>query len=179
MVNWFLLKYIINKLVFIIKWVAINLCCRWWDKIFNYKMEMGSEFLKNTSVWRRWYWRTDDTINYKMLPMVLKMINLAKSGPTEKVDGSWFFDPNFDIFDENRLYRDLWKNSPHNKHCAWARTPPWAKTYNLLKNHVFLRFWAFNRAGKTVSHVGIYALPPPREEPFSGNFRKISIFVCF
>jgi hypothetical protein len=25
---------------------------------------------------------------------------------------------------------------------------------------VFLRFWAFNTAGKTVTKVGIYALPP-------------------
>jgi hypothetical protein len=26
----------------------------------------------------------------------------------------------------------------------------------------FLEKWAFNRAGKTVSKIGIYALPPPK-----------------
>jgi hypothetical protein len=46
-------------------------------------------------------------------------------GPTEKVDGSWFFDPDLSKIDQKVVYRDLWKNSPHKKHCAWGPTPPW------------------------------------------------------
>jgi hypothetical protein len=53
---------------------------------------------------------------------------LAKSVPMRKVDGSRFFGPKFDENDQKWVYRDLWKNSPHKKHCAWARTPPWAKS---------------------------------------------------
>jgi hypothetical protein len=34
----------------------------------------------------------------------------------------------------------------------------------------FLRFWAFNTAGKTVTKVGIYALPP------LGGGQKVEIF---
>jgi hypothetical protein len=50
---------------------------------------------------------------------------IAKKWRTRKVDGSWFFDPQNVKNDQNWLYSDLWKNSPHKKHCAWARTPPW------------------------------------------------------
>jgi hypothetical protein len=34
----------------------------------------------------------------------------------------------------------------------------------------FLRFWAFNTAGKTVTKVGIYSLPP------LGRCQKVEIF---
>jgi hypothetical protein len=53
---------------------------------------------------------------------------LMKKWRTRKVDGSWFFDPKSGKIDQNWLYRDLSKIRPHKKHCAWARTPPWAKT---------------------------------------------------
>jgi hypothetical protein len=46
----------------------------------------------------------------------------------------------------------------------------------------FFGFWAFNTAGKTVTKVGIYALPPlgrSRKWSKSGNFRKKSIFMIF
>jgi hypothetical protein len=48
--------------------------------------------------------------------------------PTEKVDGSRFFGSKFVKNDQKWVYRDLSKIRPHKKHCAWARTPPWAKT---------------------------------------------------
>jgi hypothetical protein len=32
---------------------------------------------------------------------------------------------------------------------------------------VFSEKWAFNRAGKSVSKIGIYALPPPESEIYS------------
>jgi hypothetical protein len=36
-----------------------------------------------------------------------------------------FLDPILIIFVTFGAYRDLSKNSPHKKHCAWARPPPW------------------------------------------------------
>jgi hypothetical protein len=46
----------------------------------------------------------------------------------------------------------------------------------------FLRFWAFNTAGKTVTKVGIYALPPlGRSQKWSKSeiFSKLLIFNDF
>jgi hypothetical protein len=68
------------------------------------------------------------------------------------------------IFDPKVSYTDLSKNRPHKKHCAWAPTPPWRK-YKIYRFFAF--FWvlgAFNRAGKTVSKIGIYSKPPPKSE---------------
>jgi hypothetical protein len=69
------------------------------------------------------------------------------------------------------IYWDLSKNRPHKKHCAWARTPPWeiVEIYRFLTN--FIDFGVFNRAGKTVSKIGIYALPPSKREIY-GDFIK-------
>jgi hypothetical protein len=42
----------------------------------------------------------------------------------------------------------------------------------------FLRFWAFNTAGKTVTKVGIYSLPPLESAPkviFLRNYRFLTI----
>jgi hypothetical protein len=61
---------------------------------------------------------------------------IAKSAPMRKVDGSWFFDPQKWKIDQKWLYSDLWKNSPHKKHCAWARTPPW-EFYEIYRNLCF------------------------------------------
>jgi hypothetical protein len=36
-----------------------------------------------------------------------------------------FSTPIFDILINFGPYSNLWKNSPHKKPCAWARTPPW------------------------------------------------------
>jgi hypothetical protein len=69
-------------------------------------------------------------------------------------------------------YRDLSKNRPHKKHCAWAPTPPpwdFHKFYRILT--FFTVFGVFNRAGKTVSKIGIYALPPLKREIY-GTFNN-------
>jgi hypothetical protein len=68
------------------------------------------------------------------------------------------------IFGPKVTYRDLSKNRPHKKHCAWARTPPWKfdEIYRFFM--FFIDFGVFNRAGKTVSKIGIYALPPQKSE---------------
>jgi hypothetical protein len=82
------------------------------------------------------------------------------------------------IFDPKVAYRDLSKNSPHKKHCAWGPTPPWDfhKFYWFLT--FFIDFGVFNRAGKTVSKIGIYALPPLKSD-FYGQFMVISIKFGF
>jgi hypothetical protein len=73
----------------------------------------------------------------------------------------------FDIFDIFGPYSDLWKNRPHKKHCAWARTPPWEFYWNLSIFAFFSEKWACNTAGKTVTKVGIYALPPLKTDFYS------------
>jgi hypothetical protein len=78
-----------------------------------------------------------------------------------------FSTPIFDFLVRKLSYTDLWKNSPHKKPCAWARTPPW-EFYEILS--IFTEFsekWAFNTAGKSVSKIGIYALPPLKSDFYS------------
>jgi hypothetical protein len=48
-----------------------------------------------------------------------------------------FFGPFFSLFDRFWGYRDLSKNSPHKKHCAWGPTPP---PGNFIKFIDFYRF---------------------------------------
>jgi hypothetical protein len=76
-------------------------------------------------------------------------------------------------------YWNLSKNSPHKKHCAWGRPPPLAKVQIYRFLAIFYDFWAFNRAGKTVTKIGIYSKPPPKSGPkseFLLNFPFLSIF---
>jgi hypothetical protein len=74
-------------------------------------------------------------------------------------------------------YTDLSKNRPHKKHCAWARTPPWEFGEIYRKNPIFHDFGAFNRAGKSVTKIGIYALPPLKTE-FYRQFMRIYRFLA-
>jgi hypothetical protein len=43
-----------------------------------------------------------------------------------------------------------------------ARPPPWRNHKFYRKITFFIDFGVFNRAGKTVSKIGIYALPPSK-----------------
>jgi hypothetical protein len=62
-----------------------------------------------------------------------------------------------------RIYR---KTAPTKSTVLGPRPPPWRKhkIYRFLA--LFHDFGAFNRAGKTVSKIGIYALPPLKSEFF-------------
>jgi hypothetical protein len=51
-----------------------------------------------------------------------------------------FFDHFFVFLVRKLSYTDLSKNGPHKKHCAWARTPPLAKSAFLLNFIDFYRF---------------------------------------
>jgi hypothetical protein len=66
--------------------------------------------------------------------------NFSKNWHWKKPTVRDFSDPIFDIFDRKVTYRDLSKNRPHKKHCAWAPTPPLRKRWNLS---IFMIFWWF------------------------------------
>jgi hypothetical protein len=63
-----------------------------------------------------------------------------------------------------RIYR---KTGPTKSTVLGPRPPPWRKHdfYRFLVK--FHDFGAFNRAGKTVSKIGIYSKPPPKKRIYS------------
>jgi hypothetical protein len=65
-----------------------------------------------------------------------------------------------------RIYR---KTAPTKSTVLGPRPPPWRKVKFYWILSIFSYYGAFNRAGKTVSKIGIYALPPLKSE-FYGNF---------
>jgi hypothetical protein len=52
------------------------------------------------------------------------------------------------------------EKQPPQKALCLGPDPPLGISINFMENMDFLRFWAFNTAEKTVTKVGIYALPP-------------------
>jgi hypothetical protein len=60
-----------------------------------------------------------------------------------------------------RIYR---KTGPTKSTVLGPRPPPWRKHEIYRKLTIFIDFGAFNRAGKSVSKIGIYALPPLKSE---------------
>jgi hypothetical protein len=59
------------------------------------------------------------------------------------------------------IYR---KTGPTKSTVLGPRPPPWEKVKIYRKLWFFIDFGVFNRAGKTVSKIGIYALPPLKRE---------------
>jgi hypothetical protein len=59
------------------------------------------------------------------------------------------------------IYR---KTGPTKSTVLGPRPPPWRNHKIYRKNTIFHDFGAFNRAGKSVSKIGIYALPPLKSE---------------
>jgi hypothetical protein len=70
------------------------------------------------------------------------------------------------------LYGFIEKQAPQKALCLGPDPPPWRKheIYRILV--IFIDFGAFNRAGKSVSKIGIYALPPSKSE-FYSNFNNL------
>jgi hypothetical protein len=62
------------------------------------------------------------------------------------------------------------EKQPPQKALCLGPDPPLRFSIKFMKFMGFLRFWAFNTAGKTVTKVGIYSLPPLK----SGQ--KVEIF---
>jgi hypothetical protein len=70
------------------------------------------------------------------------------------------------------------EKQPPQKALCLGPDPPLGISINLLDFMSFLRFWAFNTAGKTVTKVGIYSLPPLGSAPkvvFLENYRKLGV----
>jgi hypothetical protein len=59
------------------------------------------------------------------------------------------------------IYR---KTGPTKSTVLGPRPPPWDFNEIYWKLSVFIDFGVFNRAGKSVSKIGIYALPPLKSE---------------
>jgi hypothetical protein len=72
--------------------------------------------------------------------------------------------PFWSILTENVAIRIYRKTGPTKSTVLGPRPPPWEiyKFYRILP--FFIDFGVFNRAGKTVSKIGIYALPPLKRE---------------
>jgi hypothetical protein len=70
------------------------------------------------------------------------------------------------------------KQAPQKALCLGPDPPPWEfiEIYRILA--IFHDFGVFNRAGKTVSKIGIYALPPSKSE-FYGEIIEIFIKLVF
>jgi hypothetical protein len=85
------------------------------------------------------------------------------------------FLPILSLFGPIRIYR---KTGPTKSTVLGPRPPPWRnyKFYRFLP--IFHDFRAFNRAGKSVSKIGIYALPPLKTD-FYSTFIKIYRFLPF
>jgi hypothetical protein len=62
------------------------------------------------------------------------------------------------------IYR---KTGPTKSTVLGPGPPPWEKVKIYRKLWFFNDFGAFNRAGKTVSKIGIYALPPSKSEIYT------------
>jgi hypothetical protein len=62
------------------------------------------------------------------------------------------------------------EKQPPQKALCLGPDPPLEISIKFMKIIDFLRFWAFNRAGKTVTKVGIYSLPP------LGSAQKVEFF---
>jgi hypothetical protein len=96
----------------------------------------------------------------------------------KKTDGSWFFGPLFWLFYPKwALYGFIEKRPPQKALCLGPDPPPWRK-HDFYRNLlIFNVFGAFNRAGKSVSKIGIYALPPPESEIY-GDFINYRVNCC-
>jgi hypothetical protein len=81
----------------------------------------------------------------------------------KKVDGSVFFWSDFDeICLKSDLYGFIEKQAPQKALCLGPDPPPWRKVEIYRFFCFFHDFRAFNRAGKTVTKIGIYSKPPPK-----------------
>jgi hypothetical protein len=75
-----------------------------------------------------------------------------------------------------RIYR---KTAPTKSTVLGPRPPPWRKDdfYRILS--IFDHFGAFNRAGKTVTKIGIYSKPPPKSEIYAVLIIRDPIYQHF
>jgi hypothetical protein len=98
---------------------------------------------------------------------------LTKFGPKKREPSTFSVGHKMIVFGPIGIYRIT---GPKNSTVLGPRPPPW-------ENYKFYRFLcfftvlgAFNRAGKTVSKIGIYALPPQKRRFYSVGGQKLINF---
>jgi hypothetical protein len=157
--------------------VIINFYPATFNKIYNYN-KLGSELLnaiglklirdKFVCALRRWDWRTVESINIKNHFMGVNFDQKSEKMGHGKSRRFVIFWPRFLTFWTEkwaiRIYR---KTGPTKSTVLGPRPPPW----EFHKIYWFFTFFtvlgAFNRAGKTVTKIGIYSKPPPKSRFYS------------
>jgi hypothetical protein len=109
---------------------------------------MGSEFIKQK--------------------LCLKLIKNVTFGAMKKTDGSRKFRSLFcPFYPKWGLYGFIEKQAPQKALCLGPDPPPWENDENYRNLPIFIDFGVFNRAGKTVTKIGIYSKPPPKSQFYS------------
>jgi hypothetical protein len=85
----------------------------------------------------RWYWRT---VGSRIIKKWSKVEILAKSGPMRKVDGSWFFRPDFIENDQKVTLYGFMEKQPPQKALCLGPDPPLGFSINFIDFIGFLRF---------------------------------------
>jgi hypothetical protein len=93
--------------------------------------------------------------------------NFSKTGLEKNRRFVIFWAPFLSILSEMGRYRIYRKTGPTKSTVLGPGPPPWEfiEIYRILS--IFRVFGVFNRAGKSVSKIGIYALPPLKSEFYS------------
>jgi hypothetical protein len=91
-----------------------------------------------------------------------------------------FLDPFFDFMGRYKCLLGFIEKQPPQKALCLGPTPPPPGKVKFYRFFMFFHvFWAFNTAGKTVTKIGIYALPPPKSGPKCHFLANLSIFDVF
>jgi hypothetical protein len=90
---------------------------------------MGRDKFKNPFVWKD---EIEEPMSSDKLKIGLwgsKMIKIVQNGAMEKVDGSWFFWPDFRLFwPKSDLYEFIEKQAPQKALCLGPDPPPGARS---------------------------------------------------
>jgi hypothetical protein len=74
----------------------------------------------------------------------------------------------------------IYRKTAPTKSTVLGADPPPPEKVKIYRFFMFFHdFWAFNTAGKTVTKIGIYALPPPKSGPKCDFLSILSIFATF
>jgi hypothetical protein len=109
--------------------------------------------------------------------MIKFMSKMSKTGVEKsrrfvKISGRFL-----SFWTEKCRYRIYRKTGPTKSTVLGPGPPPWENDEIYRKLPFFNDFGAFNRAGKSVSKIGIYALPPLKSD-FYRYFYKFATQFC-
>jgi hypothetical protein len=108
------------------------------------------------------------------------LVKFCQKTALKKVDGSVFFWTDFCLFlPKTSLYGFIEKQAPQKALCLGPDPPPWRKCDFYWFLSIFSVFGAFNRAGKTVTKIGIYSKPPQKSEIYAVLLIRDPIYQHF